>query len=54
MKKINSENGITIVALVITVIVLLLINATAFNISTKQFEKTELQGFYLKLEIRQT
>ncbi len=53
MKKINSENGITIVALVITVIVLLLINATAFNISTKQFEKTELQGFYLKLEIAQ-
>ena len=48
MKKINSENGITIVALV-----LLLINATAFNISTKQFEKTELQGFYLKLEIAQ-
>lgn len=53
MKKMNSENGITIVALVITVIVLLLINATAFNISTKQFEKTELQGFYLKLEIAQ-
>lgn len=53
MKIVNSEKGITIVALVITVIVLLLISGTAFNISTKQFEKTELQGFYLKLEIAQ-
>ena len=53
MKKINSENGITIVALVITVVVLILISGITFNISTKQFEKTELQGFYLKLEIAQ-
>lgn len=50
MKK---ENGITLVALVITIIVLLIIASISINYGTGSLDNTRLQGFYTKMEIIQ-
>ena len=49
----KEQKGITLVALVITVIVLLIIASISINYGTGAFDNTRLQGFYTKLEIIQ-
>lgn len=50
----KNDNGITLMALVITIIILLIISSTSLYISIDQIDKAELKGFYAKLEIAQT
>ena len=50
MKK---EKGITLIALVITVVVLLILASVSIQYGTETIENTRLQGFYMQLEIIQ-
>lgn len=49
----NNEKGITLVALIITVVVLLIIASVSIDVGTASLHNTRLQGFYTKLEIIQ-
>ena len=49
----KEEKGITLVALVITIVVMLILAGISINYGTKSFDKTRLQGFYTQLEIVQ-
>lgn len=50
MKK---ENGITLVALIVTVVVLLILTSVSIISGTESVDATRLQGFYMQLEIIQ-
>ena len=49
----KEQKGITLVALVITVVVLLIIASISITSGTESLDKTRLQGFYTQLEIVQ-
>lgn len=49
----KEEKGITLVALIITVIVLLIISSVAIQVGKGSIENTRLQAFYTQLEIVQ-
>lgn len=51
--KKNNEKGITLVALIITVAVLLIIAGISINAGTESIYNTRLKGFYTQLEIIQ-
>ena len=51
--KISSEKGITLVALIITVVVMLIIAGISVSTGLESADSTRLQGFYTKLEIIQ-
>lgn len=49
----KEQKGITLVALIITVVVLLIIAAVSINFGTDSLDDTRLKGFYAELEIIQ-
>lgn len=49
----KEKKGITLVALIITVVVLLIITAVSINFGTDSLDDTRLRGFYAELEIVQ-
>ena len=49
----KNQKGITLVALIITVVVLLIITAVSINFGTDSLDDTRLRGFYAELEIVQ-
>lgn len=53
MKRIKEEKGITLVALIITIVVMVIIAGISINTGTKSLDDTRLRGFYTKLEIVQ-
>lgn len=53
MKNFKSDKGITLVALIITVVVMVIIAGVAVSTGTESLDETRLKGFYTKLEIVQ-
>lgn len=55
MKKNNNQNdsGITLVALIITIVIMLIIAGVSINIGTDSLDSTRLRGFYMQLELVQ-
>lgn len=53
MDIIKQDKGITLVALVITIVVMLIIAGVSVNIGTESLDATRLNGFYTKLEVVQ-
>lgn len=49
----KGQKGITLIALVITIVVLLIIASISITSGTESIDKTRLQGFYTQLEIVQ-
>lgn len=49
----SEEKGITLVALVMTIIILLILSTVSITMGTRQFNSMALKGFYTKLEIAQ-
>lgn len=49
----GDEKGITLVALIITIVILFILAVVGINISTNYFNEIILKGFYTKLEIAQ-
>ena len=49
----KEQKGITLIALVITIVVLLIIASISISSGTESIDKTRLQGFYTQLEIVQ-
>lgn len=52
-KRLSNEKGITLVALLVTISVMLIIVAVAVNVGLDSLDSTRLQGFYTQLEIIQ-
>jgi len=52
-RQISSDKGITLIALMITVIVLLIIGGVSILTGTESIDSTRLKGFYTELEIIQ-
>lgn len=52
-QKLSNDKGITLVALIITILVMFVIVGVSVNIGTESLDNTRLQGFYTKLEIVQ-
>lgn len=53
MENLKNDKGITIVALIITVIVMVVIAGISINSGTQSLDETRLKGFYTTLEIVQ-
>ena len=55
MKKDYNRNnsGITLIALIITIVIMLIIAGVSINIGTNSLNSTRLNGFYMQLEIVQ-
>lgn len=55
MKKHYNQNdsGITLVALIITIVIMLIIAGVSINIGTDSLNSTRLRGFYMQLELVQ-
>lgn len=55
MKKDYNQNdsGITLVALIITIVIMLIIAGVSINIGTDSLDSTRLRGFYMQLELVQ-
>ncbi len=51
--KIKSEKGITLIALIITVVIMLILAAVSINVGLDSLKSTELEGFYTELGIIQ-
>ena len=49
-KRLANEKGITLVALLITVIVMMIIVGISVDTGTESLDSTRLQGFYMQLE----
>lgn len=49
-KEVSNEKGITLAALIITVVVMMLIIGVSITIGTDSLDSTRLQGFYMQLE----
>lgn len=49
----KNDYGITLVALVITIIVIMILATVGISMGTNQYDKMQLKGFYTKLEIAQ-
>ena len=49
----KNQNGITLVALVVTIVVMLILVVSSVQIGSKAFDSTRLKGFYTQLEIVQ-
>lgn len=49
-RKVSNEQGITLVALIITVMVMVIIVGVSVNVGVESLDSTRLQGFYMQLE----
>lgn len=53
MENVKEQKGITLVALIITIAILLILAAVSIQSGTESVDKTKLKGFYTQLEVIQ-
>jgi len=53
MNLVKQDKGITLVALIVTVVVMVIIAGVSINIGTESLDATRLKGFYTQLEVVQ-